>query len=163
MIEPIYDENLIVAIKKNEKINWYIADKFLWIMNLNILSKDELESYFSNNELKEIRRNCMIVSNENVEIFLNKVEKYKVNIDLLKLKILERIDKNGIDDEELDDFYPTLLIDFDNNILYSQYPEPFAYENYIPKNWTGKYKTFIELIDLKDRYWIHNNRNILSI
>ena len=89
MIEPIYDENLIVAIKKNEKINWYIADKFLWIMNLNILSKDELESYFSNNELKEIRRNCMIVSNENVEIFLNKVEKYKVNIDLLKLKILE--------------------------------------------------------------------------
>ncbi len=162
MIEPIYDENIIIAIKKNKELNWYIADKFLWIMNLELLSKKELEGYFLNEELRKVRNNCKIVSNENIEIFLDNIKKYKVSIDLLKLKILERISKKGIDDEELDDFSPSLLIDFDNNILYSQYPEPFSFENYVPKNWIGKYASFIELIDLKDRYWMHKGKNLLG-
>lgn len=160
MIEPMYDETLIVSIKKNQEINWYIANKFMWIMNLNILSKEELEDYFTDSELKEIRNDCMELSNENIIRFLNKIEKYKVNIDLLKLKILERISSTGY--YELEDFYPALLIDFDNNTLYSQYPEPFAFENYVSNNWRGKYESFLELIDEKDRYWIHKGRNILE-
>ena len=163
MTEPIYDEIFIVAIKKNQKINWYIANKYLWIMNLNILSKEELEDYFSDSELKEIRKDFIELSSENIVDFLNKIEKYKVNIDLLKLKILERISNNDINSDELIDFYPTLLIDIDNNIFYSQYPEPFAFENYIPKNWIGKYESFMTLIDEKDMYWMHRGKNILGL
>lgn len=162
MLEPIYAENLIVAIKHKNYLNWYIADRYLWIMNLEILSKKEIERYFSNNDLEEVRKNCIILTDYNSEIFINKIEKYKVNVDLLKLKILERIADNGIEYEELDDFYPTLLIDFDNSVLYSQYPEPFAYENYVPQNWNGKYESFIDLIDLEDKYWIHKGKSLLG-
>ena len=91
MIEPIYDETLIVAIKKNKIVHWYIANKYIWIMNLNIFSKEELEDYFSDSELKEIRKDFMELSNENIIRILYKIEKNKENIDIIKLKIKKKI------------------------------------------------------------------------
>ena len=53
------------------------------------------------------------------------------------------------------------MLDFDKKTLYSQFPEPFGFENYIPKDWQGKYMSFIENIKDEDKYWIYKNRNLL--
>lgn len=158
-MEPIYDEIIIVGINWKNKLNWYVADKFLWIMNLEMLSKEDIENYFQDEELRNKRQNIKVLSEENIEMFLERIQENKLEENELRLKILNRIEK---EDEEIDEYYPTLLLDFDNKILYSQYPEPFSFENYVPENWEGKYESFFDNIEDENRYWIYKDRNLLK-
>ena len=158
-MEPSYDEIIIVAITFKNKLNWYIADKFLWIMNLEMLSKEDLDNYFEDEELKSKRYDIRILSEENIEKFLTKIKEYKLDENVLRLKILNRLEKQ---DDEIDEYYPVLMMDFDNKILYSQYPEPFSFENYIPNGWEGKYDSFFENIKEENKYWIYKGKNLLE-
>ena len=54
------------------------------------------------------------------------------------------------------------MMDFDNKVLYSQYPEPFSFENYIPNGWEGKYDSFFENIKEENKYWIYKGKNLLD-
>lgn len=159
---PIYDEVIIVGVVYDNNFNWYITNKLFWIMNLEKLSKYDYNDYFKDKEIKQIRKDISILSEKNAKIFLNRIDKYKTDIDFLRLKILEKIKHSEKDNVELEEFYPTLMINFDNNILYSQYPEPLGFENYVPDNWKGKYTSFIEYINNENKYWIYKNRNILN-
>lgn len=158
-MEPSYDEIVIVGITFKNKLNWYIADKFLWIMNLEMLSKEDLDNYFEDEELKSKRYDIRILSEENIEKFLTKIKEYKLDENVLRLKILNRLEKQ---DDEIDEYYPVLMMDFDNKVLYSQYPEPFSFENYIPNGWEGKYTSFFENIKEENKYWIYKGKNLLD-
>lgn len=156
--DPIYDEKIIVGVIYNNIFNWYVTDKTLWIMDYTKMHKNDCESYFSNQEINAIRKDIKILSENNIELFLEKIKYYKVNVTNLRLKILNKIMENN-KENELEDFYPVLLLDFDKKILYSQYPEPFAFENYVPDNWEGKYISFIDFINDENKYWIYKNKN----
>jgi len=160
MNNPVYDEIIIVGIILNKKLEWYVANKFLWIMDLEKLPKIEYEYYFGNDELKEVRQDINVISINNIQIFLDRIKIYKADINNLRLKILDKIIEKKEKDEGLEDFYPALLLDFDNMILYSQYPEPFEFENYVPDNWEGKYMSFIDCVNDEDKYWIYKNKNL---
>lgn len=158
--KPVYDEIIIVGIIFNNKFNWYIANKELWILDLTKLSKNNFENYFKTPINKQIRENIITLSDDNAKLFLDRLQVFKVdNIDQLRLNILDEI-KNP-NSEGLEDYYPTLMINFDEKILYSQFPEPFAYEKYIPNDWIGKYDSFIDYIELKNKYWIYKDKNLL--
>lgn len=158
---PIYDNIIIVGVILNKKFEWYIASKLFWIMDLEKLSKEDYDEFFEDKENKEIRKDILRLSEKNVKSFLEKIKQYKVNdINELRLKILKKIEEQN-EEMGLEEFYPALLLDFDKKILYSQFPEPFGFENYIPKDWQGKYMSFIENIKDEDKYWIYRNRNLL--
>ena len=159
--DPIYDDKIIVGVIFNNKFSWYITDKLLWIMDLKKMSQNDYKEYFSNKKIKNIREDIITLSEKNIEIFLDKIIVYKVDITKLRLKILSKI-MNTNRENELEDFYPVMLLDFDKKILYSQYPEPFAFENYIPDNWEGKYTSFIDYIDDENKYWIYKNKNFFA-
>lgn len=88
-----------------------------------------------------------------------KNNKFEENV--LRLKILNRIN-NLKEKTEIVDYYPTLMLDFDDKILYSQYQEPFSFENYIPNNWKGKYESFFTKIKDENKYWIYKGKNLLE-
>ncbi len=159
--KPIYDKEIIVGVIFNNTFNWYITDKFFWIMDLKKLSKIDYDNYFSNNELKKVRNGIIVLSKENAELFLDNIKEYKADVNILRLNILNEITKKN-EEDELEEYYPSLMIDFDKNILYSQYPEPLGFENYVPDNWEGKYISFIDNIENKNKYWIYKNKNLLS-
>lgn len=160
MNTPIYDERIIVGVIYNNVFNWYITNKLLWIMNIEKLSLRDYKECFEDKEFNENRKDINILSEKNIKLFLDRIDNYKICIDNLRLKILEEIEQH--EDYVLEEYYPVLLLHFDKKIIYSQYPEPFGFENYVPDNWQGIYASFIELIEPENQYWIYKDRNLLK-
>ena len=85
MLEPIYDTNIIVGIKINNKIEWYILDKYMCFMTCDDIKFKK--------DTKEIRQQIPNISEKNVILFLKLIEKYKLNIDKIRMTMLEAIQK----------------------------------------------------------------------
>lgn len=115
------------------------------------------------NNKPEERIGIKVLDNENVAIFLQRINKYRTSKDELNYLLLENI-KNKSGEDDLLDFCPVLLINFDNKTLYSMFPEPASYEEYVPKGWSVKYEDFSELIPKSEKYWIDkSNTNLLLL
>lgn len=161
MILPRYDENIIVGIKSRGQFGWYILDKFLCLLDLNKLDSKDFELYMENEEYREIRGNYKLIDNNNIENFLDKIDSFKVKTEKLQLMILSCVKNTSA--YNIDDFYPVLFFDFDALILYSQYPEYFEFENFLPQNWNFYYFDFSDLIENDSQYWIYKNNNIIDM
>ena len=163
VLEPLYAENIIVAIIYNNEFKWYVTDKELWFLDYNKLDNayKNLGIEIQDNNEPEERIGIKVLDNENVAIFLQRINKYRTTKDELNYLLLENI-KNKSEEDDLLDFSPVLLINFDNKALYSMFPEPASYEEYVPKGWSGKYEDFSELIPKSEKYWIDkSNTNLL--
>lgn len=164
VLEPLYAENIIVAIIYNNEFKWYVTDKELWFLDYNKLDNAYRNlgiSIQDNNEPEE-RSGIKVVGNENVDVFLQRVNKYIATKEELNYLLLENIESKS-EGEDLLDLSPVLLIDFNNKRLYSMFPEPASYEEYVPKGWSGKYKDFTELIPKSEKYWIDKFNNNLFL
>ncbi|PGM91388.1 hypothetical protein [Bacillus cereus] len=164
ILEPLYTENIIVAVIYNNEFKWYVTDKELWYLDYNKLTNtyNSLGVSISDYEEAEERNGIKVLNTENIKVFLSRINKYITTKEELNYLLLENI-KSNIDGEDLLDFSPVLLINFDDKILYSMFPEPASYEEYIPKDWYGKYDDFTELIPKTERYWIDELNNNLFL
>lgn len=88
--------------------------------------------------------------------FLKNIGEYKISADELK----EMLVKEETFDDKLA-YNPSVLIDFENKILKSQYAEPESYENFVPDGWIGKYEDFTDDIPKNQRYWLDENNRCL--
>lgn len=164
VLEPPYAENIIVAVIYNNEFKWYVTDKELCFLDYNKLDNAYRNSGISiqdNNEPEE-RSGIKVVVNENVDVFLQRINKYIATKEELNYLLLENIESKS-EGEDLLDLSPVLLIDFNNKRLYSMFPEPASYEEYVPKGWSGKYKDFTELIPKSEKYWIDKFNNNLFL
>ncbi|WP_026591439.1 hypothetical protein [Bacillus sp. UNC437CL72CviS29] len=165
MLEPLYAENIVVAVIYNNEFKWYVTDKELWFLDYNKLNNayKNLGVSIEDNDEAEERNGMKVLDNENVELFLPRINKYITTKEELNYLLLENI-KSKIEGEDLLDFSPVLLINFDDKKLYSMFPEPASYEEYVPKDWNGKYENFTELIPKLEKYWIDEfNNNLLLL
>ena len=157
VLRPIYAENIIVAVVYKNIFRWYISDKELWFMDYSKMDYEYDNLGYCSDEQYEIqeRKGIKILRTENAQDFLNRIEKYSTcKADLYKL--LQDSRQMLIDENDILSFAPSLYIDFDNQILYSMYPEPASYEEYVPQNWIGLYEDFTALIPENQKYWIDN-------
>lgn len=164
VLEPLYSENIIVAVIYNNELKWYITDKELWFLDYNKLDnayKNLGISIQDNNEPEE-RSGIKVLDNENVDVFLQRVDKYMATKEELNYLLLENIESKS-EGEDLLDLSPVLLINFNNRTLYSMFPEPASYEEYVPEGWSGKYEDFTELIPKSEKYWIDKFNNNLFL
>lgn len=165
ILEPLYAENIVVAVIYNNEFKWYVTDKELWSLDYNKLNNayKNLGVSIEDNDEAEERNGMKVLDNENVEVFLPRINKYITTKEELNYLLLENI-KSKIEGEDLLDFSPVLLINFDDKKLYSMFPEPASYEEYVPKDWNGKYEDFTELIPKLEKYWIDEfNNNLLLL
>ncbi|KFN04362.1 hypothetical protein D0U04_07395 [Bacillus clarus] len=153
VLEPLYAENIVVAVIYNNKFKWYVTDKELWFFDYNKLDnayKNVGVSIEDNDEAEE-RKGIKVLDNETVEMFLPRINKYITTKEELNYLLLKNI-KNKIEGEDLLDFSPVLLINFDDKILYSMFPEPASYED------------FTELIHKSEKCWIDElDHNLFSL
>ncbi|MBL1230543.1 hypothetical protein IW492_15030 [Enterococcus sp. BWB1-3] len=153
MQTPIYAENIIIGVKRSGVLTWYITDTELWYL-------DYSQAGYSSEEYPEERRNISILNEDTANIFLKNVEKYKASTKSIKLNFFKELSRDR--DDAVYNYNPSLLIDFDNRIVYSNYPESISFEEYIPDDWTGYFGRFFEQISLEYRYWEENGINYLT-
>ena len=157
---PLKDENIIVGVMYKKHFEWYVAPKNLWKMDYNKLYKiwkfaylksgktiSELESDIGSYERFCAKRWGIEVLDSNAaSYFLAHLFKCRYSADELRLlRMVSRDDKKT-------DYTPSLFIDFDNNTMFSQYPRPENFENFIPDGWTGSYENFTAFIPEDKRY-----------
>lgn len=165
ILEPLYAENIIVAVIYKNEFRWYVTDKELWFLDYNKLDNAyrNLGISIEDNDETEERNEIKVLDHENVEVFLVRINQYKTTKEELNYLLLENIKRKNAG-EDLLDYSPVLLINFDNKILFSMFPEPASYENYVPKDWIGIYEDFTELIPTSEKYWINKfNNNLLLL
>ncbi|QTL47245.1 hypothetical protein [Priestia aryabhattai] len=157
MLEPIYAENVIVGVIHKKQFQWYVTDRELWYLDyVKFAQAFENQGDLAVDEYIEPERKGMeILSSENAELFLKRIESYKGDAaNLLKL-FEDKIESE--DEEDVLDFSPSFLVDFDQKVFYSLFPEPTSFEEYVPSDWKETYEDFTALIPEKEKYWVNKD------
>ncbi|MGG3193167.1 hypothetical protein [Priestia aryabhattai] len=157
MLEPIYAENVIVGVIHKKQFQWYVTDRELWYLDyVKFAQAFENEGDLAVDEYIEPERKGMeILSSENAGLILKRIESYKGDAATL-LKLFENKIESG-EEEDVLDFIPSFLVDFDQKVFYSLFPEPASFEEYVPSDWKGTYEDFTALIPETEKYWINKD------
>lgn len=156
---PKYCKNVIVGVVYKKKFNWFITNKDLWYLDYikeyeewkkcyKKMGRSEKQLNYDVGSLDDFcnrRWGITIVDGESINVFLDKIEGYKISSS--KLKVMFENYKGKIE------FYPSLYVNFDKKIFYSYFPEPENFEYFIPDNWIGEYKDFYGIIPKEMIYW----------
>ena len=112
---------------------WYISDKEIWYLDY----QKRIEEYrkigreIKEEYIDEKRKDLLCIEENNVLLFLKRIEEDECSTGDLKNLFLQN--------QEEDDYRPSLYVDFDKKLLYSMYIEPASYEDYVPVGWNAKY------------------------
>lgn len=157
-MKPIYAEKIVVAIKNNKRIEWYILDKDLCFLDYTKLEDAYRRKGYEIVSGDSLRFGIKIVNELTGRSFIDNIEQYKVSTYELKKMLIYEVDYNV----KLA-YNPSVLIDFDNKILISHYSEPESFEHFVPSGWTGKYQNFETDVPENQRYWVDDNgRNLIT-
>jgi len=112
VLEPIYAENVIVGVIHKKQFQWYVTDRELWYLDyVKFVQAFENEGDLAVDEYIEPEQEGIeILSSENAELFLKRIESYKAEVPTL-LKLFEDKIERG-DEEDALDFSPSFLVDF---------------------------------------------------
>jgi hypothetical protein len=106
------------------------------------------------------RFDIAVLNEETVEDFLSRIADRRVPASELSHMMVVR--KEADKEDDLLDFAPSLLVNFDQRQLSSQYPEMIRFEVYVPDSWVGAYRDFKSEIPKDERYWIMNGHNLFE-
>ena len=157
---PKYKENIIVAVLFKKHFEWYVAPKDLWKMDYRKLysiwkalyskcgkSYDDFENDIgSYDDFCSKRWGIEILDSESASHFLAHLFKCRYSADELRLlRTMARDDRKN-------DYDISLYIDFDSNTMYSMFPKPENFENFVPNGWIGRYGDFTTMIPNEKRF-----------
>jgi hypothetical protein len=157
-MKPIYAENIVVAIRVGDCIEWYILDKdFCFLDYVKLEEAYRKKGY--DVVIDDTPRFGIKVVNELTQVlFLDNIKEYRIAAEKLRKMLMNEANY----DDKLA-YNPSILIDFENRLLTSYYSEPEAFEDFVPNGWEGKYQDFAEAIPRDQRYWIdENGRNLIG-
>lgn len=164
LLEPKSLENIIIGLSVDNFFKWYVSPKDLWFLD----RKKQADAYikkFKEIGLKNIggkieevdeRKGMEVLDEHSFIEFIPIINKYSVSTNELR----ESLKLNLLTTSKQDTFYsflPSLYVNVDKRELYSLYPEPASYEDFVPKNWSGIYEDFLSKIDWKEKYWYDEN------
>lgn len=160
---PDYTKNIIVAVVLEENLLWYVSDKEIWFLDYQKrIEAFKNKGYSINTDyIDESRKNNLVLDYSNASDFLNLIKENKVTVEELRDSLLKS--KNDVDDSWKYDYRPSLYVDFEKKILYSNYSEPSSYEDYVPEFWDSKYEDFENKIPNSKKYWLsHSGDNLFN-
>ena len=129
------------------KTNIFVPNNY--IGSIMELCQEKRGIYKTTEYIDEKRKDLLCIEENNVLLFLKRIEEDECSTGDLKNLFLQN--------QEEDDYRPSLYVDFDKKLLYSMYIEPASYEDYVPVGWNAKYKSFLDIIPAEKRYWEKQN------
>lgn len=159
-----YGENIIIAVIFKKNWSWYVTEKDYWFLDLVKLENAYLNKGYQLHDQGDYsdRFNIAVLDENSVENFLDEISEFQVSKDELKEIILMTDGTNTGVENYLLQYMPALLVDFDNRILSSNFPEPASFECYVPDGWIGKYEDFLDKVSIEEKYWLINSRDYFS-
>lgn len=158
MMKPQYAEYIVVAIKDNGAIEWFVLDKDICFLDYTQLEKAYRDKGFEFVTDDSLRFGIKIVDETTKAHFLECIRDCRVNTNELRKSLLS---EKSHDDRLA--YNPALLIDFDCKKLSSFFPEPESFEDFVPTGWDGEYRDFESDIPLNLRYWVDKNgKNLIQ-
>jgi hypothetical protein len=156
---PEYLRIIIVAVKIRNEWQWYISERRYWILDLEHYQKD-LRKYGGQGDIVSQRFGIGIVDQDSADTFLEHMSHFKVSTQYLR-DVVAKASILSLDDAW--EFFPSLLVDFENNEVWSNYPEASEFEYYVPDTdwpyWKGFDRPFWDKIPDDHQYWIIEGEN----
>lgn len=153
MIKPKYAENIVVAFKYENQYYWYISDLELWYI-------DYKEAGYSLDSLCEERARSPYLDRDSLPYFLKDMRKYNCELSELTKSFVDEYTRDKLN--AIYDFKPSLLVDMDDFVLYSNYPEYISFEEYVSGPWIGKYQRFLDFIPEEYKFWSDFGDNVFD-
>ncbi|CDH26496.1 hypothetical protein [Xenorhabdus bovienii] len=162
------DDNVIVAIKNNNNIEWYKEDREIWVLDWQKWSDDFIKKGFDCTEDDPNDRFGILIVNDNTkEEFLKKIQPFKINNS--KLESIKKAIEKSPSWWDVSELFPIAFIDFDLKKLSACYPYPGStpIERYVPDGWSGEFVDFMRKFDesilpKNKKYWIINDIDYLD-
>jgi hypothetical protein len=158
--EPEYAQNIVVGVIFHNTFAWYVTDRGDWYLDYTKWDRALLASGYKNSPLGDhsSRFDIAILNEETAEDFLTHRADKQVPASALSQMMVARSEADQ--EDELLDFAPCLLVNFDQRQLFSQYPEMIRFEAWVPDGWTGAYRDFLPEVPENAKYWIVNGQNL---
>lgn len=159
---PVYAQNIIVGVVFESTFAWYVTEKEFWYLDYIKYDQALSAAGFTNPNLGNYssRFDIGILNEKSANEFFMQISNKQVATNILTQIMLTRIAQNKYDD--LLDFAPSLLVNFDQKQLFSQYPEMIRFEKYVPDGWTGLYRNFMLEVPEEERYWIVDGKDLFK-
>lgn len=161
--EPEYAQNVIVGVTFQHMFTWYVTEKDYWYLDYTKYDRALLASGYSkpiDNDEYAYRSGIAVLNGENAARFLAIIADKRISAKVLM--DMMRVRKVGNAKDDLLDFAPCFLVDFDQKHFSSLYPEMIRFELYVPDGWIGTYKDFRDKIPEEERYWIVDGHDIFQ-
>ncbi|MBN1430248.1 MAG: hypothetical protein JXB07_17900 [Anaerolineae bacterium] len=170
-VEPKYAENIIVAVAHRREWSWYVSAKELWVMDWRRWAEDWGQNPDETDYSSRFGIEVLDVST--AKTFFQRMGQYRETTGFLRNLVGKVYDYRGLKTfkfeeqaELLADLWhliPSLLLDFDNKQLISNYPETdLVLEHYMPTSWTVKGTSLFEVVPSAHRYWIIDGRDAMT-
>lgn len=168
-LKPEYAEAIVVGVMFHLEWRWYVSPPWFWILDLK---KYDQAMWFSDELPPEIMgdinydRSITVVNEETASSFFDLMDEYRVDTEYLRELIKEELPSEDIQtmsQEQLNGIYnnifpfmPSLMVDFDQQILRTYYVEPqhISFQFHVPNEWHGYYVDILPHVPQKEKYWI---------
>ncbi|WP_124728374.1 hypothetical protein [Staphylospora marina] len=144
--------HIVVGVIRSGEWQWYVTEKELWVMDYPKWAQAYVDSEFEHMapDAEVDRFGIPVLDEETVDLFLEYVREQQINGEELTLWMEEALASGW---QDLSGWEPSLLIDFDRQVLISRHPERHFFERYVPDRWIGEYCDFLEQVPEEERYW----------
>lgn len=171
-VEPEYAKTVIVGVVFHNVFAWYVTDRDYWYLDytkrerrlISLGYKKPISEDFS------FRFGIAILNEDTARRFLSLIEDLRISANALSEMMLTQRkmyeEYGSLDSQEyrddLLDFIPCFLVNFDRKQFYSMYPEMIRFELYVPEGWSGVREDFQREILKEERYWIVDGHNLFE-
>lgn len=162
------DELVVAVVKYQGKISYYRCERENWVLDLNKLRDAFNANGYSVPELDETDRfGIHTITDENVELFLDKMSVYKVDKESLSVLLAKRFPE-ARSWWDVGEIFPIVFVDFDRKSLGAFYHEGVNMEKYIPDGWVGEFVDFAndypeDVFPSSEKFWVKEDSDLLKI
>jgi hypothetical protein len=170
--EPVYAQDVVAGVVFRHTFSWYVAEKEYWYLDSTKYEHAFVESGHTKITLGDYshRFNIAILNEDTAEYFLSQIEDRRVPASALSemMMVQRQMYEEASALDSLDyyndvlDFVPCFLVDFDRRQFSSCYPEMVKFERFIPDGWTGASRDFLSEVPEVERYWIVGKQNLFE-
>ncbi|MBR4200193.1 MAG: hypothetical protein IKQ91_02805 [Oscillospiraceae bacterium] len=162
-MKPEFAENIIVYTIFKKKAQWYCTDKLIWQMDFRKLydayrekgrqmkkTEGEIAKWIGTfSEFISSRFRIPVLDRDTAPQFFEAIVLDQTSAGELAYQWT----RTETEEDRLA-LLPSLYVDFDKKVLYSQYPEQdMSYDDLVPDGWKGAYYNFLSMIPQAEQYW----------